>query len=469
MPKIPSDPSFLSIEQVARLLGRRELSPVELVDAVLARIEGGNAAINAFLTVTGESARRQARQAEREMRRTGPRSPLHGVPVSLKDNFFTRGIRTTAGSKILAGFVPDEDSDVAARLASAGAILIGKTNLHEFAYGITSENPHFGPVRNPWAHDRISGGSSGGSAAAVACGMGFASFGTDTGGSCRIPPSLCGIVGLKPTFGLVSLKGVVPLASSLDHVGVLARSVADACTALAAVAGNYPKGVPALRHRKLGEATAKRIRLGWPQHFYFDRLDREVRGMIEAAAKTFESLGARIEEVPLPHLAEAVEPSTAIALAEATYYHQTQGYFPDRAHEYGPDVRGRLEAGARVSALDYLRGFDLKRVLERDFEAAFEQVDAILAPASPIPAPPLGTDEIELNGKRESVRALLVGTCRPANFTGLPALSMPCGFTAEGLPVGLQLVAPRWGESKLAAIAQAYEQATPWHQRRPGP
>lgn len=467
MPKTPSDPSFFSIEQVARLLKRRKLSPVELVDAALERIAMGNASINAFITVTAESARRQARQAEREIRRSGPRSPLHGVPISLKDNFFTRGIRTTAGSKILADFVPGEDSDVAALLASAGAILIGKTNLHEFAYGITSENPHFGPVHNPWAHDRISGGSSGGSTAAVACGMGFVSIGTDTGGSCRIPPALCGIVGLKPTFGLVSLKGAVPLASSLDHVGVLARSVADACIALQAIAGNYPKAIPRLNHLKLGQIAPKRIRLGWPRQFYFDRVDGEVRRAIDAAAKTFKSLGARIEQVPLPHLADAVEPSTDIALAEATYYHQSQRYFPGRSGDYGPDVRGRLEAGTKVSAVAYLRAFDVKRALEKDFDDAFEKVDAILAPASPIPAPPLGTHEVELNGKKETVRALLVGMCRPANFTGLPAISIPCGFTSAGLPVGLQLIGPRWGEPKLLAIARAYEQATPWHERHP--
>lgn len=210
---IPSDIALLSVEQAARLLKRKELSPVELVEAALKRIASENASINAFITVTADSARRQAKRAESEIRRHGPHTPLHGIPMSLKDNFFTRGIRTTAGSKILANFVPDRDSDVATRLAQARAILIGKTNLHEFAYGITSENPHFGSVRNPWSRDRISGGSSGGSAAAVACGMGYASVGTDTGGSSRIPPALCGIVGLKPTFGLVGLPGVVPL----DH------------------------------------------------------------------------------------------------------------------------------------------------------------------------------------------------------------------------------------------------------------
>jgi aspartyl-tRNA(Asn)/glutamyl-tRNA(Gln) amidotransferase subunit A len=462
-----SDPLSLSIGEITILLKRKELSPVELVDMALERIEKNNSTTNAFITVTAESARRQAKIAERQIRRSGPKTPLHGIPISLKDNILTRGIRTTAGSKILADFVPEYDSDIAARLGAAGAILIGKTNLHEFAYGITSENPHFGPVRNPWAHDRISGGSSGGSAAGVASRMGLASLGTDTGGSSRIPPALCGIVGLKPTFGLVSLKGVVPLAASLDHVGVLARRVADACIVLESIAGNYPPGIRPPDYRRLREHKPRPIRLGWPQHFYFDRVDSEIRSAIDAAMETFESLGAHITKVPLPHLADAADPSTDIALAEATHYHQSQGYFPRLANDYGPDVRSRLEAGTKVSAVAYLRGFDVKVLLEKDFEAAFGQVDAIVAPASPIPAPRIGQDEVELNGKRETVRALMVGMCRPANFTGLPALSVPCGFTSAGLPVGLQLIGPRWQERKLLSIAQAYEQATPWHEQHP--
>lgn len=464
---IPSDIALLSVEQAARLLKRKELSPVELVEAALKRIASENASINAFITVTADSARRQAKRAESEIRRHGPHTPLHGIPMSLKDNFFTRGIRTTAGSKILANFVPDRDSDVATRLAQARAILIGKTNLHEFAYGITSENPHFGSVRNPWSRDRISGGSSGGSAAAVACGMGYASVGTDTGGSSRIPPALCGIVGLKPTFGLVGLPGVVPLSTTLDHAGVLARTVADACMVLQTIAGKYPRGTRLPDYRKLRQIPAKKIRLGWPQHFFFDRVDPEIRRAIDAAARTYESLGARIEDVPLPHLADAVDPSTNIALAEASYYHQSQEYFPARANDYGSDVRGRLEAGTKVSAVDYLRAFEVKRALEKDFEAAFHRVDAILAPASPIPAPKLGENEVEIAGKRETIRSLLVGMCRPANFTGLPAMSIPCGFTNSGLPVGLQLIGPRWGEGQLLSIAKAYEDATQWHERHP--
>ena len=287
---------FFQSSRLARLLRRKKISPVELVDASLARIERLNPSINAFLTVLAEPARRQARAAEREIRRGRWRGPLHGIPISLKDNFWTRGIRTTAGSKILADFVPDEDSDVAASLARAGAILLGKTNMHEFAYGITSENPHYGPVHNPWARERISGGSSGGSAAAVATGMCFASVGTDTGGSIRIPSALCGIVGLKPTFGLVSVEGSVPLGVSFDHVGPIARSVADACITLEAIAGKYPKGEVRPDYRKLRKNRPRRFRLGWPQDFFFERLDGEVRRLVEAAGKLFESSWALVYE-----------------------------------------------------------------------------------------------------------------------------------------------------------------------------
>ncbi|HVB58679.1 MAG TPA: amidase [Candidatus Acidoferrales bacterium] len=459
--------AFLPVADAARLLRRKNISPVDLVNASLARIERFHPFLNPFLTILAERAQRQARLAEREIHHHGPRGPLHGIPISLKDNFWTRGIRTTAGAKILADFVPERDSEVAARLAEAGAILLGKTNMHEFAYGITSENPHFGPVHNPWAYERISGGSSGGSGVAVATGMGMASMGTDTGGSIRIPAALCGIVGLKPTFGLVSVAGVVPLVQSLDHAGPLARSVVDACILLEAVAGQYPKGTARPDYRKLHANRPRKFRLGWPKQYYFERVDGEVRQAIDAAAKKFQTVGARITKISLPHLADSAEPSTNMAMAEATWFHESQGYFPARAGEYGKDVRHRLEAGEKVRAVDYLRAFDAKRALEQDFSAAFQHVDAILAPASPIPAPRIGQEEIHIGAKMETVRSLLVGTSRPANFTGLPAISVPCGFTREGLPVGLQLIGPRWSEARLLAIALAYEEATEWHQKHP--
>ena len=463
-----SELAFLSIEQAARLLRRKEISPVELVNAALARIERWSQGLNVFLTVLADQARRQAKRAEREIRRGNARSALHGIPVSLKDNFWTRGIRTTAGSKILADFVPQKDSDVAAALARAGAILLGKTNLHEFAYGITGENPHYGSSRNPWAPDRISGGSSGGSTVAVATGMGFASLGTDTGGSIRIPAALCGIVGLKPTYGLVSNEGVVPLGVSFDHVGPLARGVGDACIMLEAIAGKYPRGTMRPSHRPLRKNRPRRFRLGWPKDFFFERVNPEIQAAIEAAAKKFQSLGARIEEVPLPHLTDSVDRASNLVVAEASFYHESQGYYPSRSEDYGDDVRGHLEWGHKLRAVEYLGGIEARRLVQADFDAALSEVDAIRAPTSPIPAPPIGERQVRVEGERETaVRAELLRMTRPSNLTGLPAISIPCGFTSDGMPIGMQLIGKRWGEAPLLAIALAYEEATEWHNHHP--
>jgi aspartyl-tRNA(Asn)/glutamyl-tRNA(Gln) amidotransferase subunit A len=291
--------------------------------------------------------------------------------------------------------------------------------------------------------------------------------GTDTGGSIRIPSALCGIVGLKPTFGLVSVAGTVPLCESMDHVGPLARSVADLCIVLEAIAGTFPKGGVRPNHRKLRQKGRTHFRIGWPEQYYFERVDEGVRRAIDEAAKVLEGLGARIEKVSLPHLRESVEASTTMGLAEATSYHESQGYFPARAAEYGEDVRGRLDAGTKVRAADYIHAIAVKRRLERDFDAAFERVDAILAPASPIPAPRLGESEVKVGGERQPVRGLLVGASRPSNFTGHPAMSVPCGFTPGRLPVGMQLIGPRWVEARLLAIALAYEEATGWSEWRP--
>jgi aspartyl-tRNA(Asn)/glutamyl-tRNA(Gln) amidotransferase subunit A len=467
-PYSESELAYLSIEQAGRLMRRNEISPLDLVEASLARIERWSPQLNVFLTVTAERARRQAKTAAREIRRGRAKGPLHGIPVSLKDNFWTRGIRTTAGSKILADWVPDRDSHVAKSLAEAGAILLGKTNMHEFAYGITGENPHYGSSRNPWAPERISGGSSGGSVVAVATGMVAGSVGTDTGGSIRIPAALCGIVGLKPTYGLVSTEGVVPLGTTFDHCGPIARNVTDACMLLEAIAGNYPRGAARPSWRALRKGLPRRFRVGVPKEFYFDRLESEVRHSVEAAAKIFESHGARVEDVSLPRLAPAVEQATNVVVAEASFYHESQGYFPARAAEYGEDVRSHLEFGHKLLAVEYFGGIEARRDIIADFEAAFEKVDVILAPTAPIGAPRVGETQVRVTGERETAtRAELLRLTRPGNISGMPAISIPCGFTREGLPVGMQILGPRWGEARLLAIALAYEQATEWHTRRP--
>lgn len=465
-----SESAYWTIAEAAAQLRRGKLSPVELTQSALSQIEKLNPRLNAFITITAERALRDAKAAERDIRRGKYRGLLHGIPITLKDNIWTKGVRTTAGSKILKNFVPIADAAVAKKLWNAGAVLLGKTNLHEFAYGITTENPHYGATRNPWNTECIPGGSSGGSAAAVATGMGFASVGTDTGGSIRIPSALCGIVGLKPTFGRVSCDGIVPLAATLDHAGPLARNVADIAILLDVIAASEARDVNFYRELRAGARVKKRrakLRLGWPREYFFEHVDEEVKGAAEKAAREFEKMGARVEEVSLPHIEDSVEPSTQIALAEALEYHESQGYFPARAADYGEDVRKRLQMGSAVRAIDYLKAQQSRGRVREDFRAAFERVDAIVAPATPIAAPRLGQEATLIGRKSESVRGALVRMNRPANFTGFPAISIPCGFTRSGLPIGMTLHGPEWGEAMLLKIALAYEQATEWHLRHP--
>jgi aspartyl-tRNA(Asn)/glutamyl-tRNA(Gln) amidotransferase subunit A len=465
-----SESAYWTIAGAAAQLRKRRLSPVELTQAALLRIEKLNPLLNAFITITAERALRDAKAAERELRRGKYRGLLHGIPITLKDNIWTRGIRTTAGSKILNDFVPPSDAGVAKRLWDAGAVLLGKTNLHEFAYGITTENPHYGPTRNPWNTECIPGGSSGGSAAALATGIGFGSVGTDTGGSIRIPAALCGVVGLKPTFGRVNCDGIVPLAATLDHAGPMARSVADVAILLDAIAadetpdGNFQWAIRAAAKAKQSRA---KLRLGWPREYFFERVNGEGKRAVEKAVREFEKMGARMEEVSLPHIRDSVEPSTQIALAEALEYHESQGYFPAHAADYGEDVRKRLQMGSAIRAVDYLKAQQARERVREDFRAAFERVDAIVAPTTPIAAPRLGQDSTTMGGKSESVRGALVRMNRPANLTGFPVISVPCGFTRAGLPIGMALHGPEWGEAKLLRIAFAYEQATEWHLRHP--
>ncbi|MBI3406395.1 MAG: Asp-tRNA(Asn)/Glu-tRNA(Gln) amidotransferase subunit GatA, partial [Acidobacteria bacterium] len=436
-------------------------------EVALGQIEKLNPKLNAFITVTAEQARADARRAEKEVQRGKYRGPLHGIPVAVKDNIWTRGVRTTSGSKFLRDFVPKEDATVFARLRKAGAILVGKTNLHEFAYGVTSENPHYGVVRNPFDPERIPGGSSGGSAVAVAMGMCCAALGTDTGGSIRVPAALCGVVGLKPTFGGVSCYGVTSLAPSLDHVGPIARTADDAAILLDAIYGFDERDPmserPDSKHEQRrtwksaakGKKPLRSIRLGWPKEYFFERVEEDVLAGVKRAIRKLESLGATIEDVSLPHVAESENPSTHIALAEATAYHRAQGWFPTHAAEYGEDVRKRLEAGLDVRAVDYLRAQEVKKLLRADFESAATKVDAILAPTTPITATRIGEKVVRVAGEDEPVRAALIRMNRPANLAGLPALSVPCGKSNRGLPIGIQIIGWKWEEAKLLCIAKA--------------
>ena len=361
---------------------------------------------------------------------------------------------------------------MARKLARAGAVLLGKTHMHEFAYGITNHNAHYGPAHNPWALDHISGGSSGGSAVAIAAGLCVASAGTDTGGSIRVPAAMCGIVGLKPTFGRVSVFGTVPLAPSFDHVGPLARSVPDAAILLGLLAGRDSLDPTSSAHRVEDYRSALRkplqkFRLGRPRELYWDKLDREVRRATEAAVRDMEKHGAVVREVSLPHLRESNEAATNISLAEARHVHESAGYFPARASEYSDDVRQRIKAGVQVPATKYLEGLDVRKRIRAEFDAAFQDVDAIVGPTVPVPAPPIDAEYVPIDGEQIGVRPALVGMNRPANFTGLPAISVPCGSTRGGLPVGLQLIGRAFDEATLLRIAYSYERSHDWNTRHP--
>jgi aspartyl-tRNA(Asn)/glutamyl-tRNA(Gln) amidotransferase subunit A len=462
--------AYLTIREAARLLRARKVSSVELTRAALLRAERLDPQLHAFITLTPEMAMEQALAADRALRRpsrVGDRlGLLHGIPVTIKDNYRTKDVRTTAGSRILAEFVPSNDAKAVARLREAGAVFLGKTNMNEFAYGIHGLNPHYGDVRNPWNVERTTGGSSSGSAACVAAGIGFASVGTDTGGSLRIPASFCGIVGFKPTHGRVNVSGIVPLARTLDHAGPLTRTVDDAEIIFGVMRDDKPRAARTATRR----GTLGKLRIGWPKNYFFARLDAEVETAIAATVKQMEALEARTVEVQIPCVEEWVAPSTTLALADASGYHVGEGYFPARAAEYSDDVRKRLEMGMGVAAADYLVARDRARwsaivVLETVFED--EELDVIVAPATPMVAPRVGELGVKVGGETVALRTAVVDANRPANFTGSPAIALPCGFSGDGMPIGLQLIGRRGGDDELLAVAREFERAMDWQRRRP--
>ena len=438
------------------------VSPVELTAACLERIERLEPTLNAFITVTADAALDAARRAERELRSGRDRGPLHGIPIALKDHFETAGVRTTAGSKILADHVPARDAAIVTRLTEAGAIGLGKTNLHEWAFGVTNDNPHFGPTRNPWDPDRIPGGSSGGSAAALAAGCCFGALGTDTGGSIRIPAALCGIVGLKPTYGRVGLRGVIPLAWSLDHAGPMARCVRDVALLLQTIAGYDPEDptsadVPVDDYVGGLDGGAGGLRVGLAAST-LDETDAEVADGVRTAADMLPSLGVRVEEVALPRPDLFAAPNPIIG-ADAAAYHRER--LEQRPQDFGADVLERLRRGAAWSAVDYAIARRQEAELRSALESFFRGFDALLLPTTPISAPVrTGQDAL-------AAAARLTTFTSPFNRAGVPALSVLCGFTAKGLPIGMQVVAAPWRESTLLRIGHAYEQATDWHARWP--
>jgi aspartyl-tRNA(Asn)/glutamyl-tRNA(Gln) amidotransferase subunit A len=452
----------VTIVEAAQSLRKRAISSVELTKAALDRIATGNPKLNAFLTLVEDSARAQAKAADAELSRGIDRGPLHGIPIAVKDVFETHGVRTTCGSLLFKDNVPARDAAVVEKLAAAGAVLVGKTGMHELAYGITSNNPHFGTIRNPRDPDRIPGGSSGGSGAAVADNMVFMAMGSDTGGSIRIPASFCGTVGLKPTTGRVSRYGVMPLDFSLDHMGPLTRSVRDAALTLQAIAGFDPRDetssqVPVGDYVPSPGCSVRDIRIGLPQNFYFDRLDPAVDAAVRAMAAKSESLGARVIPVHVPDIAALNTVGRVILLVEASAL--MEKYLAKR-DQFGADVLALLDQGRLVSATDYVNAQRLRRMIQREFAQLWSQVDCLFTPTTPTAAPRIGETTTQFGEHTEDVRLAATRLVRGINVLGLPAISMPCGNDRRGLPLGLQIVGRPFEEALVLKVAAVLEDAT---------
>jgi len=460
---VSADLHWLSVAEAAQLIAARKLSPVEFTEASLRRIEQLEGRLNAFITVDGDAAMTAASEAADEIAKGGAHGPLHGIPIALKDIFGVAGVRMTAGSKILSENVASEDAEATARLKAAGAVVLGKLNLHEFAFGATGVNPHYGAARNPWDLERITGGSSSGSGASVAAGECAAALGTDTGGSIRIPASLCGIVGLKPTYGRVSKRGVLPLSWSLDHVGPMTRTVEDAAIVLQAIAGRDADdastvGEPVPDYMQMLRQGVQGLRIGIPKEFFFENLHPEVESAVRSAIGLLGEMGADLTEVDVPLISEIPGGVTAIMLPEALAYHQK--WMSERPDDYGDDVRYRLELGATFLAVHYVQAQRFREMAVAAWrEEVFPKVDLIVTPTTPITARPIEEGDLQVTFN-------LIRFTNPLNFLGVPAISIPCGFTGEGLPVGLQLVGRWWDEASVLRAAYAYEQATDWHERR---
>jgi aspartyl-tRNA(Asn)/glutamyl-tRNA(Gln) amidotransferase subunit A len=459
VPSVAEEPgdelAKLSIGEAADLVRKKKVSPVQLTQACLSRIERLNPMLNAFITVTAESALAQAREAEAEVRRGRWRGALHGIPIGLKDMIDTAGVLTTAASGVFEHRVPDEDADVVRRLKAAGAVLIGKLNMHEFAVGATSGVSFFGPVRNPWAPAYMSGGSSGGSASAVAAGLCFAALGSDTGGSIREPSSYCGITGLKPTYGRVSTRGTIPFSWSLDHIGPMTRTVRAMAILLQAIAGHNPEdptSAPAPVPNyvlALGRKPAP-LRLGKPSERFWAMLDPEVEAAVNRALVMLSSVTAGIREIELP-----AYPNLPVLRSESYAYHV--GFIGKTPELYQADTLASLKVGASVTAADYISGRREVDRLRLAVRRVFQDVDLLVTPTSPIPAGLIVYTQ-ENNRLRNTA---------PFDVYGLPAISIPCGFTATGLPIGLQIVGPPWGETIVLQLAGIYQTATDWHRRAP--
>jgi aspartyl-tRNA(Asn)/glutamyl-tRNA(Gln) amidotransferase subunit A len=478
----------LTIDEAQRRLRAREISAVELTEAALQRIEATDASLHSFITVTRETALQQARQADAKLAAAEPAEPLCGIPIAIKDVILTRGIRTTAGSKILGSFVAPYDATVTRRLADAGAVVVGKANCDEFAMGSSNENSAYGATRNPWDTDRVPGGSSGGSAAAVAAAQCLGALGTDTGGSIRQPASFCGVVGMKPTYGRVSRYGVVAYASSLDQVGPFARTVRDCAYLLQGIAGHDPLDSTAVRrpvpsYLENLAAGVEGVAIGLPKEYFGEGMEPEVGTSVRAAVRELESLGATVREVSLPHTDYAIATYYLIATAEASsnlarydgtrYGLRAEGasdllemYQQTRALGFGAEVKRRIMLGTYALSAGYYDAYYLKAqkvrtLIRQDFERVFADCQVIVTPVAPTTAFRIGEKADPLQMYLSDIFTISV------NLAGLPALSLPCGFGGNGMPIGLQIIGRPFDEAGIVQVAHAYEQATEWHRKRP--
>lgn len=463
----------LTISEVAAQIKARQVSPVEITEAALTQADRLQPTLNSWITILHDQALRQAKEQEAALARGEYRGPLQGIPIGLKDNLATAGIRTTVGSKVLADYIPQEDAHVVRLCQAAGAIILGKENLEEFAAGATSNNPHYGAVHNPWALEHIPGGSSGGGGANVAACVTFASLGTDLGGSVRLPGTFCGVVGLKQTFGRVSQRGLLVTSFNGDHIGPLTRSVRDSALVLQVIAG-YDQLDPSTVPVPVPDYTAalgqevRGLRMGIPTNYYFDLLDPEVEAAVRRGIDDLEALGVSAKTVTLPSMQYAGALRIA-SLADSIVTHEP--YLAAHRQDYGPDVLYRTLAGQFVLGRDYSKALKVQRLIKEEHARVLQEVDVLVTPTAPIVAPRIDTPTFRLGETEYRVRGpgsgALARYTNPSNTTGLPAITVPCGFTRAGLPIGIQFIGRPFDEARLLQVAYAYEAVSPSRGRRP--
>src|SRR5216684_1612863 len=461
----PDELAWMTLTEVSGLIQKRTVSPVEVTEVCLARIARHNPRINAFITVTADSARAEAKRAEQEIVRGNWRGPLHGIPLALKDLVETAGVKTTAASAVLQDYIPEKDAHIVQRLREAGVVLLGKTNLHEFAYGGSGIISHYGAVRNPWDQTRITGGSSSGSAAATAAGLCYGAIGTDTAGSIRLPSSFCGLAGLKPTYGLVSAQGIIPLSWTQDHAGPIARTATDAALILQVIASYDSQDLgsqrfPAVHYpAAMQETKIPALRIGVLNEMFWQELDPEVEHALKEAVAALTAATAGVRTVTIPMTGDR-----GVVSAEAFTYHQM--YMQKSADKYDPETLRRIRAGAEVTAPAYIGQYRNLQRMRRGVLEVFQQVDVLITPTTPVLPPTIAELEAQPDMLRPRELVMLRNT-RPFNVVGLPSITVPCGFSKSGLPIGMQISGAPGAEATVLALAHAWEQQTPWHKRRP--